>query len=624
MEFQISKTSTTDRTARTLLSYAVVATFSLLALFLISRFNFLLFHTIAELFSVAVAWAAFVVAWNSRERLERGYLLVLGVALLFVGLVDLLHTVAYKGMGVFAGDHANLPTQLWIAGRVLKAASLLLAGTFLHRRARPRSLLLGFALATALLLAAVFLGYFPDCYVEGRGLTPFKVGSEYAICALTLLSGAVFYRGRANLDPVLLRLLLGSIALSVIQELFFTFYVDVYGLSNLLGHFAKIGAYLLIYLGVVRTGVAEPQRLLYRTLRQSRERLARSEANMNEAQRVSGVGSWEWRADTGELFWSEQTYLLFGQHPRRFRPSAQSLRETLGLTAWGAYMRNLVRCLRADDVCEFITPVRLPGSDELRHMEVSCVVNRHGGRKPQRILGMVRDVTKRQRMEAMREDVERILRHDLRSPVAALAGSLRMLNAETNIPAEHRELLAAMERSARRVLALVDRSMALRKIEEGSFTPPETRVDLVRLLGQIRQESKAFCEARDLRFALHVAGASAGGAPPETRGDADLLQSMLGNLVNNALEASPEGGTVTVSVTDPESPTVSIHNRGAVPEAIRDRFFEKYATYGKASGTGLGTYSAKLIAEAHGGGVRMRTSEENGTTVTVTLPGVSS
>jgi signal transduction histidine kinase len=65
---------------------------------------------------------------------------------------------------------------------------------------------------------------------------------------------------------------------------------------------------------------------------------------------------------------------------------------------------------------------------------------------------------------------------------------------------------------------------------------------------------------------------------------------------------------------------VAISNAGAVPARIRDCFFEKYATAGKKDGTGLGTYGARLIAETHGAKIAMTTSEEAGTTVTVSFP----
>jgi two-component system, sensor histidine kinase and response regulator len=66
---------------------------------------------------------------------------------------------------------------------------------------------------------------------------------------------------------------------------------------------------------------------------------------------------------------------------------------------------------------------------------------------------------------------------------------------------------------------------------------------------------------------------------------------------------------------------VAISNSGAVPAAMRDCFFDKFSTCGKEAGSGLGTYSAKLLTEAQGGQIAMSASdEENSTVITVTVP----
>ncbi|MBN2132774.1 MAG: hypothetical protein JW741_24955, partial [Sedimentisphaerales bacterium] len=75
-------------------------------------YDYLVFHTIVEVFAIVVACGIFMIAWNSREMSRNDYLLFLGIAYLFVGAVDLMHTLAYEGMGIFPGRGTNLPTQL--------------------------------------------------------------------------------------------------------------------------------------------------------------------------------------------------------------------------------------------------------------------------------------------------------------------------------------------------------------------------------------------------------------------------------------------------------------------------------------------------------------------------------
>jgi len=74
---------------------------ALFGIYLTSLYSYLLFHTLAELFSITIAFCIFIIAWNSREHLESNFLMFLGIAYLFIGGVDLIHALAYKGMGVF-------------------------------------------------------------------------------------------------------------------------------------------------------------------------------------------------------------------------------------------------------------------------------------------------------------------------------------------------------------------------------------------------------------------------------------------------------------------------------------------------------------------------------------------
>jgi PAS domain S-box-containing protein len=206
------------------------------------------------MFSIAVAGAVFVLAWNFRRFYQNSFLTFIGAAYLACSFIDLLHALAYKGMGILQGYDADLPTQLWIAARYLQSISLLAAPLFLKRRVHMAWLLAGFSAVTAPLLLSIFVwDIFPVCFVEGVGLSPFKITSEYVINLMLAGAIALLLRSRHAIDRRVLRWMVLSIAFTMLSELAFTFYVDVYGLSNLIGHFGKIIAYYLVYKAVIET-----------------------------------------------------------------------------------------------------------------------------------------------------------------------------------------------------------------------------------------------------------------------------------------------------------------------------------------------------------------------------------
>ncbi len=240
---------------------------------LISFINYLLFHTIAELFSIVIGCLIFMIAWTARDRIENSFLLFIGVGYLFIVGLDLLHTLAFKGMNIFAGYDANLPTQLWIAARSLEAATLLIAAFLIPRKVDLR-LQFGiyFALVVALIWSIFTPGVFPDCFIEGSGLTSFKIYMEYLLSILFATTIVLIYQKRAYFEPRILHLMIAALGATIIAELAFTFYIDVYGLSNLIGHLFKIISFALIYLALVETGIRRPLEILYRDLAESEEK----------------------------------------------------------------------------------------------------------------------------------------------------------------------------------------------------------------------------------------------------------------------------------------------------------------------------------------------------------------
>lgn len=247
---------------------------------------YVLFHTLVEIFTVVVAGVMLVVALNTAEEMSQAanpYFLFLGIAYGAVAALDLTHTLTYKGLNVFPGYGPNLPTQLWVAARYTESLALLLSFRFLNRPFNPARALLPFAFYLAAVLAAVFAGVFPACYIEGWGLTRFKVASEYIIILIMALCFWHLHRHRRHFPPETVKFLSFTFFTTAAAEISFTLYSDVYGIANMVGHVFKLVSFTFLYFALVKTNLQEPHRTLYRQLAENLKKYREVEAELKKA-----------------------------------------------------------------------------------------------------------------------------------------------------------------------------------------------------------------------------------------------------------------------------------------------------------------------------------------------------
>ncbi len=263
---------------------AVVSAAIAVALVLIGLRNYLLFHSSAEIFSIAVATAVYLYSWNSRFYPNTKPFVFLGIGYLFVGLLDLIHTFTYEGMSILptGGDYA---TRLWVAARGLQAL-VTLVFAYLARTKRVAPHWLGFlaigAATLLLLLSIVWWNVFPLCFVEGQGVTLFKKIAEYVISAVFAGAIALLVVGHEATLPRERVLLVASFSVTILSELAFTLYVRAYGLPNMIGHLLKIVSFFLAYQAIVASDIRRRITLI-RDLQNSKERLEKSETDLLRA-----------------------------------------------------------------------------------------------------------------------------------------------------------------------------------------------------------------------------------------------------------------------------------------------------------------------------------------------------
>jgi signal transduction histidine kinase len=225
------------------------------------------------------------------------------------------------------------------------------------------------------------------------------------------------------------------------------------------------------------------------------------------------------------------------------------------------------------------------------------------------------------RLSALRADFVSLVSHELRSPMAAVIGAARTLQARwRSLAPEQREaFLALIADETSRLAALIGDVLDTSQIEAGTFSYTFTDVDLGRLV----EDAVAIASIGQQEVRVH---STTSGRLPPIRGDRERLRQVLANLIDNAVKYSPEGADVEVRAQAANGHVhISVRDHGpGIPPDQQRLIFEKFGRGdvpgGSKPGSGLGLFIARSIAEAHGGTLDVRSRPEAGSVFTLTLP----
>ncbi|MCK5041619.1 MAG: HD domain-containing protein [Sphingomonadales bacterium] len=224
----------------------------------IAQFDFLTFHTLAELFAIMIAFMMFALAVNTIQFTKDYLFLFLACGYFWIASMDLLHTMAYPNMNLIVEGSTNMATQFWIATRGMEAFLLLFGAMLVHSMANAKRLFLLYGVLSVVFSALIVMGNFPVTYIEGFGLTQFKIQSEHLIIILLGVS-LYLYSSKVKLaSDATKQYLIASILLSIGAEFAFTAYVEFYDIFNLIGHILKVCSFWMLYQALIASTMISP------------------------------------------------------------------------------------------------------------------------------------------------------------------------------------------------------------------------------------------------------------------------------------------------------------------------------------------------------------------------------
>lgn len=548
----------------------IVLAVTVAALYFLSRYNYLLFHGVVEVFTVVIAIVIFTIAWNTRKISDNNYMLFIGMAFVFVAGFDLLHTLAFKGMGVFPDISTNLATQLWIITRYLFAFSILIPILFVNRKIKPTIIIAGYSAVTALLLLSLFYwNNFPQAYIDGAGLTTFKIASEFVISAALLLGIGLLIRSRRQFSNNVFRLLLAAMAVAIATEMSFTLYTDVYGVANMIGHMLDFLSFFLIYRALVNTSLTRPYDMLFRNLKASEER------NINRVSELTQVNA-ELEKEIGE------------------RKKAEiKTKES-----------ESIACQRAEDL------QRLQVKLEEKAAEVEEYATNMENLAQERL----RQLQNSERLAAIGATAA-MVGHDLRNPLQAISGDLYFAKKDiAKLPDSQQkknmsEYIETIQSSVDYINKIVQDLQDYARPIKLNLHATNLDALLSELLTKLEappEISVTYSVAENTKIIMT---------------DSLVLKRILTNLASNAVQAMPNGGKLTfTTISDDGTIVITVEDTGiGISEEVKDKLFTPMFTT-KAKGQGFGLVVVKRMTEALGGKITFESEVGKGTKFVVSIP----
>lgn len=243
------------------------------------------------------------------------------------------------------------------------------------------------------------------------------------------------------------------------------------------------------------------------------------------------------------------------------------------------------------------------------------------------------DVTEFARLDELRSEVVAVASHELKTPLTAIRMNLILLGETvTDLPSQQREMLETALQGCEELATLTERFLDVTRIEAGQLELNLEELDASSVIDPVVQRYQSRCE--DAGLSLTVAREE--GALRLTA-DAGRLETVLSNVLSNAVKYTPKGGSIRMHVSEERRGDeahikfVIVDSGPGIPEDFHTRVFDKFfrveharpsaSNARKPRGAGLGLYLCKQIVDAHGGSIRVaNASATGGTQVEITLP----
>ena len=624
---------------------AAIILFVGIVFYFISKSNYLLFHSLIEIIAISLSFSIMLIAIGTIKICNNKYLSYLSIVSGFVSIIDLFHTMTYKGMNIITSN-SDIPIQLSIVARYYEVLALVVSFYYLKKKINVTKIVIYNSIVVLIILTSIFIvKIFPTCYIEGYGLTKFKIYSGYTISLMFILiifllnSNVKFKSNKEN------KILILAIIFKILSEMSFSFYIGVYDFLNFVGHIMKFVSSYYLYKALLKSIVTNPYSSLIKNLN-----LKVLEIEMKNEELVLAKGNVEKEYSKykrlidflpeGVLIMEDYTIAYANNKiisKLGLNDEASIINRSIFELLDSVYKEKIINRLDIKNKIANPAEGKLCYNGKNLDVEISTLfVKNEIGEDCS--ISVIRDIydskraiemeyllLEKEREDKFKNDFFANISHELRTPINVIysAVQLESMYLGKNDIGSIINYNSIIKQNCLRLIRITNNIIDTTKIQAGFFKAKSKNQNIVNIVEEITMSITTYSDYKNIHVIFDTEYEEI-----YVNCDENLIERIILNLLSNSVKYGKQEGNIEVSIykRNNYSVEISIKDDGiGIPKESHNTIFERFGKVDKSisrntEGSGIGLYLVKVLVEMQGGSISINSEINQGTEVLIMLP----
>ncbi|QUH24461.1 MASE3 domain-containing sensor histidine kinase [Serpentinicella alkaliphila] len=596
-------------------------------MYFLSRMNHVFFHTLIEFICIMIAFNMLILSINTYKLNSKFYIIFLGIAFGFIGILDFLHMITFEGVNILPKESIEMTMVFWVAYRLMESISILIACFLINKKFnnKLKYIVITYLAITSLIIWSVYvMGIFSHT-IDSKNLYSFRIGVETIAILILFISLIKLIKIKPLIDNTTYSYIKLSIILTLISEFLIIFYLGLYNTCFVLGNIFKLLSFYYLYKAIVQKGLKIPYTKLKKSETKYRKLIEAS---------PDGIVIYNGR----NIVYENQSFREILRIPTDSYVGTSDIYKYVPTELLEVFKKldNL-----DDNYSDTVELNKILVNNVELSIEVVTTLIEFDGEMA--ILIIIRDINERvraQELEKNRQALEQSklydkmktefisnIAHDLRTPLNIILGVSQLMNTNGQEYgsldiSKLRKYIHMIKQNSYRLLKLINNLIDMTKLEDRSLIMNYKNYNIIDVVENVTLSVASYVESKGIELTFDTSTEER-----VIKCDADLMERVVLNLISNAVKFTPKGGKIILNIYEEvEDIVITIEDTGiGIPKDVKDTIFNRFRQldtplHRQHLGSGIGLSLVKSIVEEHKGTITVDSQVGVGSIFSIRLP----